>query len=102
VISLPFYFGWTGMDRVAFIACGAFIILYSLLTDYELGLVRFLRIRFHLLLDALVGIAILASPALLNLPADQRVPLYAIGILALLLVFITKVRAEGTQSEATA
>jgi hypothetical protein len=104
VIALPFYFGWTDAPRNTFLALGAFVILYSLVTDYELGLLRYLRIRFHLLLDALFGIAMLAAPTLLDLPADARTPVYAIGVLALLLVFVTKVRAQGThsQSEATA
>lgn len=34
-------FDVTGSGGLALIALGAFIILYSLLTDYELGAVRF-------------------------------------------------------------
>jgi hypothetical protein len=102
VIGLPFHLGWTGVTRTTLVALGALVIVYSLLTDYELGLVRFLRIRFHLLLDALFGLAMLAAPMLLDLPAHSRTPVYVIGVLALLLVFTTKIRAHGTHSEATA
>jgi hypothetical protein len=67
-------------------------------TDYELGVFRYLRIRFHLLLDAIFGIAMLAFPYLLHLPADAHLPAYVVGILALVLTVFTEVRASGTQS----
>ena len=101
VAGLPFYFGWTGASRVTFVTLGVLVICYSLLTDYELGLVRVLRIRFHLLLDALFGLAMLAIPMLLHLPNDSRIPVYVIGVLSLLLSLTTKIRAQGTRSDAT-
>jgi hypothetical protein len=101
VVGLPFYFVWTGATRVAFVTLGLFVILYSLLTDYELGLVRALRIRFHLVLDALFGLAMLATPTLLHLPNSSRIPVYVIGALALILSVTTKIRAQGTRSDTT-
>ena len=59
-----------------------------------------LRIRFHLLLDALFGIAMLAAPTLLHLPIDSRAIVYVIGALSIFLSFTTKIRAQGTGSEA--
>lgn len=58
VYGLSFYYGWTGKQRTTFVVLGAFVIAYSLVTDYEARLVRFLRIRFHLLLDAIFGLAV--------------------------------------------
>jgi hypothetical protein len=101
VMGLPFYFSWTGTSRAAFVTLGLLVICYSLLTDYELGLVRVLRVRFHLLLDALFGVAMLAAPTLLHLPDDFRIPVYAIGVLSLLLCVTTRIRAQGTHSNAT-
>jgi hypothetical protein len=101
VMGLPFYFGWTGAGRVTFVTLGILLICYSLLTDYEFGLIRVLRIRFHLLLDALFGLAMLAAPTLLDLPNDSRIPVYVIGILSLFLSLTTKIRAQGTRSDAT-
>jgi hypothetical protein len=100
VVGLPFYYGLTGTSRVAFVTLGLFVIVYSLLTDYELGLVRVLRIRFHLLLDASFGLAMLAGPIMLRLPDDSRIPVYVIGVLSLFLSLTTKVRAQGTRSNA--
>jgi hypothetical protein len=101
VLGLPFYYGLTGSQRMPFVVLGVFVIIYSVFTDYEAGLVRFLRLRFHLLLDALFGVAMLFIPSLLNLPAVARTPVYAISILALLLAVTTKVRAEGTHSHSS-
>jgi hypothetical protein len=100
VVGFPFYYGLTGASRATFVALGLFVIVYSLLTDYELGLVRVLRIRFHLLLDALFGLAMLAAPTVLRLPDDGRIPVYVIGVLSLLLSLTTKIRAQGTRSDA--
>jgi hypothetical protein len=96
VIALPFFLGLTAGPRVVLIILGVAVILYSLLTDYELGAVRFLRIRFHLLLDALFGISMLISPWLFDFPAESRWPVYVIGVLALVLAMTTQIRAEGT------
>jgi hypothetical protein len=101
IAGLPFYYNWTGAPRVAFVALGVLVICYSLLTDYELGLIRVLRIRFHLLLDALFGLAMLAAPTLLNLPHDSHISVYVIGVLSLFLSLTTRIRAQGTRSHAT-
>jgi hypothetical protein len=101
VMGLPFQFGWTGASRITFVTMGTLVICYSLLTDYEFGLIRVFRIRFHLLLDALFGFAMLAAPTLLDLPNDSRIPVYVIGGLSLFLSLTTKNRAQGTRSDVT-
>lgn len=95
---LPLYLGWSGTGRFAFIALGVFVTLYSTCTDYELGLYRFLRIRFHLMLDGILGAALLLAPTVFRLPENHHTLVYAIGVLALLLAVTTRIRAQGTQS----
>lgn len=96
VIIMPFALGLQGVRQWTLVLLGMLVILYSALTDYELGLVRFLRVRFHLLMDALFGIAMLLTPWALNFPADTRWPNYLVGAAALILVAVTDVRAQGT------
>jgi hypothetical protein len=99
-IGLPFMLGLQGAQRAVLIILGAVVIFYSVITDYEFGFVRFLRIRFHLLLDALFGLAMLVSPWLLDFPPQARWPNYVLGVLALVVVATTEVRARGTASSA--
>jgi hypothetical protein len=96
VISLPFMLGIGGTPRQILIALGVIVVLYSLVTDYELGAFRYLRIRFHLLLDAAFGIVMLFLPMLLDMPDIAHWPFYVLGALALVLTVTTKIRAEGT------
>src|ERR1700712_1980749 len=96
VIVLPFALALQGSQKWALVILGLLVILYSALTDYELGLARYLRIRFHLLLDTVFGLAMLLMPWLLDFPADARWPNYVLGVLALVLVAVTDVRALGT------
>ncbi|WP_276121907.1 SPW repeat domain-containing protein [Pararhizobium qamdonense] len=96
VMILPFMLGLQDTPRVTLFLLGAIVILYSLGTDYELGAIRFLRIRFHLVLDALFGVAMLAAPWIVSFPSDARWPVYAIGVLALVLAATTEIRAVGT------
>lgn len=98
---LPVFLGWSAAGRYAFIALGVLVILYSACTDYELGIYRFLRIRFHLLLDGILGVALLLAPRALRLPEDHHTLIYVIGVLALLLAVTTRIRAQGTQSNET-
>jgi uncharacterized YccA/Bax inhibitor family protein len=94
VIGLPFLFGWTGSQRWTLIALGAFAILYSLCTDYELGAVRLVPMRTHLLLDAVFGVLMLVLPWALNFSQDSHLPMSVIGILALILTVTTKTHAR--------
>jgi hypothetical protein len=46
--GLPIYFGWPDRTRATFVALGLVVIVYSAFTDYEFGVFRYLRVRFHL------------------------------------------------------
>lgn len=96
VLVLPFALGLHGSQKSTLMVIGMVVIVYSAFTDYEMGLVRYLRIRFHLLLDAVFGVAMLLTPWLLAFPLDARWPNYLLGVLALVLVAVTNVRALGT------
>jgi hypothetical protein len=62
-------------------------VAYSVATDYELGLVRKLPYKVHLVLDALGAIGLAAAGAMRDDPLDRWVPvgigLYELGAVAL-------------------
>jgi hypothetical protein len=90
VMALPFVYGWTGTQRWTLTALGIFVIVYSLCTDYELGLLRFFQMRSHLVLDAVFGGLMLALPWVLGFSKDSIAPMSVIGILGLILTVTTK------------
>ena len=98
VIALPIAFPLQGAALVTLVGLGLFAILYSLFTDYELGIFRFLRLRLHLALDVLFGAVMLLTPMIVDLPAAIHWLVYAIGILAIVLALTTQIRATGTAS----
>jgi hypothetical protein len=70
------------------VGLGALLLLYSLGTDYELGVVRQLQIPVHLWLDAIVGVLLGISPWLFGFDREVWVPYVAVGaVLILLAVF---------------
>lgn len=64
LVIMPWLFGFAqgGAETWIPVILGAGTILYSLLTDYELGVVRALSMSAHLGLDALGGLVLAVSP----------------------------------------
>jgi hypothetical protein len=60
---------------------GAGAIVYSLLTDYELGVVRRIPMSTHLILDMLSGTILAASPWLFGFADEVWVPHVILGLL---------------------
>ncbi|MDQ4048582.1 MAG: hypothetical protein M3131_04250 [Actinomycetota bacterium] len=71
----------------ALLAAGANHLAYSLLTDYELGVVRKLPYRLHLVLDAAGALGLVAAGATRSDAVDRFVPigvgLYELGAVVL-------------------
>jgi hypothetical protein len=70
LVALPRMLGWG--ERVTNTLTGVALgsLGYSLLTNYEFGLIRILPMRAHLAIDALSGAALCASPAMF--PEEDR------------------------------
>lgn len=101
LIVLPFLLEIPGPAAWFLAGSGVFALIYSMSTDDDLGFVRFLRILFHLILDGVMGLTLLATPWLAGLPEHTRLPIYVLGGLALASSLTTKTRAEGTAANST-
>lgn len=64
LLALPGMLGAKGTTATVLRAAGAGALAYSLLTRYELGLIKILPMRLHLLLDAMSGATLAAAPFL--------------------------------------
>jgi hypothetical protein len=69
---------------------GATVILYSLFTDYEYGLVPEITMRGHLTLDAIAGIFLAVSPWLFNFASFVYIPHVILGIAFVVLSLTTE------------
>jgi hypothetical protein len=89
-------------DRAASLSprlVGTAAMIYSLLTDYELGLKRVLPMRTHLALDVVTGVALAAAPWLsggARQGTRQWLPHALVGAQALLLALTTETRPPRT------
>lgn len=81
---------------IVLLILGAGAIIYSLLTSYELGLVKLIPFNIHLMLDIASGIFLAASPWLLGFSEIVYLPHLILGLLEIGAAVMTnpKVRIE--------
>jgi hypothetical protein len=92
LIALPWLGGFAlgGAETWVPVILGALAIVYSLFTDYELGVWPRLAMSTHLALDAVHGIVFLASPWLFGFSDVVRWPFVGIGLLELAIVLVSR------------
>jgi len=93
---LGFYRG--GAESWVPIILGAGIILYSLMTDYELGMAHMISMRTHLTLDVIGGLFLAVSPWLFDYADYIWEPHVIVGILEIGVAIMTR-RVPTTERE---
>lgn len=90
LIVLPYLLGLgSGPQSWILQGLGAAALVYSLLTDYELGMVRRLQMPLHLWLDALSGVLLAVSPWLLGFDDRVWIPHVALGLFEIAAALVT-------------
>lgn len=91
LIASPWLFGFAdgGAEQWVPVALGAGVLLYSVFTDYELGLVKKLQMPAHLFLDALGGLALAVSPWMFGFDDRVWMPHMVIGLVEVVTAAIT-------------
>jgi hypothetical protein len=81
LIALPFLLGLDSRTAEAWVLTGAGLValVYSVLTSYELGLLRLIPMPVHLALDALSGLFVAASPWLFGFADRVYLPHLLMG-----------------------
>jgi len=100
LLSAPFVFGFVGVGGPAVIipmVLGAGLLLYSLLTNYELGVpgIKFIPMAYHLIFDFVAAAFLAVSPFVFgfyhNAP-NVWLPHLLSGIAVIILVLVSQVQ----------
>ncbi|MEW4567695.1 SPW repeat protein [Tautonia sp. JC769] len=83
LIAAPWVFGFAadGAETWVPVILGAGTIVYSLMTNYELGVLGVVPMPMHLALDAVAGIFLALSPWLFGFAEFVWVPHVVVGVL---------------------
>lgn len=94
LMASPWLFGFAGYNLWATavpVTIGAVMLVYSMFTSYELGLTRSgLSMGVHLLLDAIAGITLIASPYAFGFADEVFLPHVIIGASELFFAITTR------------
>ncbi len=87
-------------EGIIFIVLGAMALIYSLITRYELGMMKILSMKTHLMLDVLSGIVLAASPWIFGFADRVYLPHLILGLFEIAAGLMTKTTpaAQATHS----
>ncbi len=99
LIEAPLLFGFADVGGIAVyvpMILGIILILYSLLTEYELGIpgMRLIPMPYHLMLDVVLAVSLVASPFLFGFASQIWFPHVIVGIVILLLAPVSQTHAK--------
>lgn len=92
LIAAPWLFGFADLEMARWvpIIIGALIIIYSLLTRYEMGVADVIPMNVHLWLDILGGLVLAASPWLFGFADEIWWPHLTFGLLEIIIAVVTE------------
>lgn len=98
LIASPWLLGFAnnGFETWVPVVLGSTSILYSFFTNYEMGAVKILSMRIHLLLDFLSAVALAFSPWIFGFSHEIWAPHLVIGVLEMIVVALS-VSISGTE-----
>lgn len=95
VAALPWIFGLPpGLASQIPVVMGLGAVAYSLLTKYELGVIKIIPFRVHLVLDFASGVFFIAAPWIFRLHEGTE-PYLAIGLFEIGAAMFTQPDAKG-------
>lgn len=103
LILAPWILGFArgGAETWVPVIVGALIIIYSLMTDYELGVKKSIRMPTHLWFDGILGLFLALSPWIFGFADYVWVPHLLVGLLGIgAAIFTHKVPSYGRMPRA--
>lgn len=100
--TLPRVMGWSRPVRHLLDAAGTSATAYSLMTDYERGIVKVLPMKAHLTLDALSGGTLIGAAMIMDdEDPEVRATLAAIGAWEIAAALLTRTHPEPRRKDVT-
>jgi SPW repeat len=98
LIAAPWLFGFADDGPATYIpvALGAGALVYSILTNYEFGVVRLIPFRVHLLLDVLSGAFLAISPWLFGFSNKVYLPHLIFGLIEIAAGIMTRESSDAS------
>lgn len=100
LILAPFLFGFASVGGAAVvipIVFGIILAVYSLLTQYEVGLLKLITVPYHMMIDVILAAALALSPFLFGF-ADQALnawlPHIVVGLALIVITIISSTETE--------
>lgn len=93
VVPLAFHFG-AGPQTWLPVLLGGGMIIYSLLTDYELGVVSLIGMTAHLMMDGLGGLLLASSPWMFGFSWEIWIPHLIFGLAAVAAAIFTRTQTS--------
>jgi len=80
-------------EGIIFIVLGIMALIYSIFTNYELGFIKIVPVKIHLMLDVLSGILLAASPWIFGFSDKIYLPHLILGLYEIAAGLMTKTKA---------
>ena len=86
MIIAPWVLDFSDNDAATWtiVIAGVLVLLQTIMTDFEVGLIRKIPMRSHLTMDFILGLALAVSPWLLNFDERVYMPHLIIGVFSIL------------------
>lgn len=99
---MPWLFGFHrgGAESWVPLNIGIYLVLYSLITNYEYGWFKGITVKWHLLLDMLAGLVLALSPWIFGFHLFVYLPHLTVGLV--LVALLTKRKAYAGRRPGTA
>ena len=104
LIISPWLFGFAaeGAETAISVILGIGAILYSIVTNYELGFFKIIPFKVHLIINTLSGILLASSPWLFGFADNIHLPHLVFGVLEILVVILSKTIPSSAYKKASA
>lgn len=101
-LIMPWLLSEGGVPVMITFFLGLTTVVYSIMTNYELGAIKMIPMGVHLVLDFISGALLAASPWLFNFSETISIPFLIAGIFEMVVALITRLKPSGKPNDVAA